>query len=397
MKRVACVYVPHFVAEIERQRHETEMRPLLVAEGERVLGACARAAALGVVEGEPLSEALAHCPDACVIAAEPPRYQAAWAKLVELLGRHSPGVEAERWGLAYLDAAGMGRFYGDEEAWCEVARQQAWQEVRVKVQVGIAKSKFVALVAARSSQFGPGYRAVAGDDRAYLASFPVEWLPLDREPLRRLGLLGIHTIGQFAALSPAAVAEQLGGDSAGECLHAHRLARGRDDRPVRARPQQMLEAHVEFSVPEVRLEPLVGALARASERLLRDLKRGNLAVRRVELEARFADGEAAIESTWVGDLLAPRRLGALLQDLLARLKGDGLGVMEAWLRLVGLEPWVGRQLDLFAHAAGRERLEGALRALAHKHSPACVVRACLVDPHTPLGQGHRFALREVCP
>ena len=394
MKRVACVYIPHFVAEVERQRHETEMRPLLIAEGERVLGACARAAGMGVVEGEAVSEAVAHCPDACVVPADPPRYAAAWDALVEMLGRHSPGVEPERWGLAYLDATGLGRLYGDEETWCALVRQQAWGEVRVKVQVGIAESKFTAWVAARSSQFGPGYRIVPpGGDRAYLASFPVDWLPLEREPLRRLGLLGIHTIGQFAALSTAAVAEQLGG----ECLPAHRLARGRDERPIHAQPQQMLEAYVEFAVPEARLEPLAAALAAASGRLLRDLKRGNLAVRRVELEARFADGEAAVESAWVGDLLAPHRLDVVLHEILGRLKGDGQGVMEAWLRLVGLEPWVGRQMDLFAHAAGRQRMEGALRALARKHSAACVVRACLVDPHTPLSQGHRFALREVCP
>ena len=126
MKRVACVYIPHFVAEVERQRHETEMRPLLIAEGERVLGACARAAGMGVVEGEAVSEAVAHCPDACVIPADPPRYAAAWDALVEMLGRHSPGVEPERWGLAYLDATGLGRVYGDEETWCALVRQQAW-------------------------------------------------------------------------------------------------------------------------------------------------------------------------------------------------------------------------------------------------------------------------------
>ena len=393
MKRIACAYVPHFVAEVERGRHETEMRPLIIAEDERVLGTCARAAAMGAAVGETVSEAVAHCPDACVIPADRPRYQEAWEALTELLGQHSPSVDAERWGVAYLDATGMGRLYGDEESWSETMRHQAWQEIDVKVSVGIAGTKFVALVAARSSQFGPGYRIVSSNDRAYLSSFPVDWLPLAKEPLRRMALLGVRTIGQFAALSPTAVAEQFGGES----LPAHRLAQGRDERPLRGQPQKRLEALIEFSAPETRLEPLLAALGAASERILRDLKRGNLAVRRVELEAHLADGEALVCSVWVGDLLAHDRLQAVLEGLLAQLGRDGDGVMEAWVRMVGLEPWVGRQLSLFAHTESNQRLEGTLRKLARKHSASCVVRACLVDPHTPLSQGHRYRLQEFQP
>ncbi len=393
MARIACAYVPHFVAEIERSRHETEMRPLIIAEEERVLGTCARAASLGALAGEAVSEAVAHCPDACVIPADLPHYQEAWEALLELLGQHSPSVDADRWGLAYLEAAGMGRLYGDEETWCETLRQQAWQSLQVKINVGIAGTKFAALVAARSSQFGPGYRLVSSGDRAYLSSFPVDWLPLDEEPLRRMALLGIRTMGQFAALSPTAVAEQFGAES----LPAHRLAQAHDQRPLRGQPQKVQEVHVEFATPEARLEPLLAALGAASERLLGDLKRGGLAVRRVELEARLADGEAVVRSAWVGDLLAPHRLQAILEGLLAQVGGSGHGVMEAWVRLVGLAPWVGRQLSLFAHSEGNQRLEGTLRKLTRKHSASCVVRACLVAPHNPLGCGHRYRLQEFQP
>lgn len=393
MKRIACAFIPHFVAEVERARHETEMRPLIVVENERVLGACARAASMGVITAETVSEAVAHCPDACVIPADLPRYQEAWEALLELLGRHSPSVDAERWGLAYLDAAGMGRLYGGEEAWCETLRHEVWQEIQVKVTLGIAGTKFGALVAARSSPFGPGYRIVTSNDRAYLASFPVDWLPLAEEPLRRMGLLGIRTMGQFAALSPTAAAEQFGAES----LPAHQLAQACDARPLRGQPQKMLEAHVEFATPEDRLEPLLAALGAACEQILHNLKRDSLAVRRVELEARLADGEAVIRSAWVGEMLAPHRLRAALEALLAPMGGDGYGVTEAWVRLVSLEPWVGRQLCLFAHAEGDQRLEGTLRKLARKHSSGCVVRAFLVAPHTPLGQGHRYGLREFQP
>jgi len=390
MRRVACAYIPHFVAEIERERHEVEMRPVIVVEDSRVLGICARAASLGAVPGETVPEAVAHCPDACVIPADRPCYQKAWEALLELLGRHSPVVDAEQWGLAYLDATGMGRLYGSEEAWCETLRHEAWQEMQVRVTLGVAGAKFSALVAARSSPFGPGYRLVVGSDRAYLASFPVEWLPLEEEPLRRMALLGIRTMGQFADLLPTAVAEQFGA----ECLPAHMLAQGHDARPLRGQPQKMLEAHVEFGTPEDHLEPLLAVLGAACEQVLRDLKRSGLAVRRVELEMHLADGEAIVRSAWVGEMLAPYRLRSVLEGLLASAGRDGQGVMEAWVRMSGLEPWVGRQLSLFAHSEGDQRLEGTLRKLMRKHSADCVVRAFVAAPHTPLGRGHRYGLRE---
>jgi len=365
------------------------MRPLVLVEGERVVGMCARASAQGICEGELVSQALGRCSDACVIEADLAHYRRVWESLVDLLGQFSPTVEPAKWGVAYLDATGMGRLYGDERAWFMAIRQRLLQEQQIKVQLGVAATKFGACVAARASQLGPGYRIVAEDDRSYLASFPVDWLPLSDEALRRLGLLGIHTMGRFAELSSSAVAEQFGPES----LEAHRWARGQDDRPVIGQQQKVLEAHVEFEVPETRLEPLLAAMLIKSQQGLRDLKRRGLAVKRVEIQLRFCGGTSARGSVWVGDLLGPRKLRAILENLLAGLTGEGDGVMEGWLRMVGLELWVGKQLGLFAHAESRQHMASTLRKLASKHSSGRIVQACIVAPNTPL-VGHRYGLRE---
>jgi len=390
MQRIACVYVAHFVAELESQRHEPRVRPLIVSDGTHVLDACPRASTMGVAEGELLSRALAHCPDALMVPADPHHYRQAWEALLELLADYSPRVDAERWGVAYLEATGMGRLYGGEEAWCEAIRQRIRQGLYLKAQVGVGATRFVSWLAANSARFGSGYRIISGDEREYLASFSVDWLPLSKEALRRLGLLGIHTIGRFADLSPTQVAEQFGAES----LLAHRLARAQDRRPVAGRRQQVVEAHVEFQAPEARLDPLRDALLAASRRPLADLKRRGLAVTRVEVEARFADGEAATRSTWAGDLLGPRKLSDALERLLAGLPGSGYGVMEAWVRLIGLEPWTGKQLDLFSHTHDRLHLEATLRKLARKHSAECVAQARLVAPHIPLPY-HRYDLQKL--
>lgn len=392
MQRTACVYVPHFVAEVEKLRREAQMHPLIVSDGERVLGACARAAGLGVGEGELLSRALAHCPDACVVAADVPHYRRVWEAAIDTLAQSSPAVDPERWGTAYLDAAGMGRLYGGEEAWCVAIREAIWRELQLRPLVGVATTRFGAWVAANSSRFGHGCRVVLGSERDYLSSFSIDWLPLSSEASRRLALLGIHTMGRFAAMSPTQVAEQLGA----EALDAHRLARGQDRHPVLGQRQKIVEEHVEFPTPEARLEPLSAALLAASRRALAELRRRGLAVRRVELEARYADGEAAARSRWVDDLLGPDTLRKVLEGLLIGLPGNGYGVMEARVRLIGLEPWIGKQLDLFAHTQNRLRLEATLRKLARKHPAECVTRARLLAPHIPLAH-HRYGLEALAP
>ncbi len=367
------------------------MRPLILVEGERVIGMCSRASAQGVSEGELVTRALGRCSDACVIEADLPRYRKVWEAITEILGEFSPTIEPVNWGTAHLDAAGMGRLYGGEKAWFMTIRQRILQEQQIKAQLGVAETKFCAWVAARASQFGPGYRIVSEDDRSYLAPFPVDWLPLSDKVSQRLGLLGIHTIGRFAELSSTAVAEQFGPES----LMAHQRARGHDERPVIGQQQKMIETHVAFQVPETRLDPLLLAILAKSQPIIDDLKHRGLAINRVEIELRYSRGATDKRSSWVGDLLGPRRLETILEGLLISLAGKGDGVMEARIRLVGLKPWIGKQLELF-EASSRQHMTATLRRLANKHTSECIVQACTVAPYTPLS-GHRYGLRPVVP
>jgi len=61
-----------------------------------------------------------------------------------------------------------------------------------------------------------------------------------------------------------------------------------------------------------------------------------------------------------------------------------------------LESRVGKQLNLFAHVEGRTRLEETLRRLVQKHSPGCVVRACVRSPDALLLRD-QYGLEEVAP
>jgi hypothetical protein len=155
--------------------------------------------------------------------------------------------------------------------------------------LGWDSSKFTAQAAARRTK--PGHlRAVAvRQEQGFLQPLPVTLLPLAEDALQRLCFLGLRTLGQYAALSPAAVWQQFG--RAGRV--AHRCARGKDDRPIVPRGQALfLKAGIEFETPLVERERLVAALGHVVSPLLAGL-RGNLqACGQVRLVVHFDGGGA---------------------------------------------------------------------------------------------------------
>src|SRR5207247_2527257 len=111
-----------------------------------------------------------------------------------------------------------------------VARRVLARCARVGTQVsaGIAPTPFVARVVAERTPAGE-VRAVE-DGRAFLASLPLDVLPVDEKVREELRLLGLRIVGDFAELPRGAVFDRFGSAVA----RAHALARGEFDHMVRA-------------------------------------------------------------------------------------------------------------------------------------------------------------------
>ncbi len=75
-----------------------------------------------------------------------------------------------------------------------------------KVTMGTGPGKFVAQVAGMNGS--EHCRVAPGEEAAFLAPYPAALLPLNADIQRRLPMMGIRCIGDFAALSRAAVFEQ---------------------------------------------------------------------------------------------------------------------------------------------------------------------------------------------
>jgi nucleotidyltransferase/DNA polymerase involved in DNA repair len=166
--------VPHFAAALARRDNpDLQNHPLvLVGPEQRVLDVSAEAAACGVAIGMTARVAEIRCP------------------VCKQVGR--------------------------------AVRQELGDAL--KPALGWDSSKFTAQAAARRTRPGHLLAVTAARERMFLKPLSVRLLPLPEETLQRLSFLGLRTLGQYAALPPAAVWQQFG--RAGKL--AHRYAQGQE-------------------------------------------------------------------------------------------------------------------------------------------------------------------------
>ena len=232
--------------------------------------------------------------------------------------------------------------------------------------IGVADGLFAAVLAARAGVLVP-----AGRTAEFLAPYPVAALG-DEELAELLVRLGIPTVGAFAALPGAAVADRFGPTGTA----AHRLARGRQERPPAPRPEGLdLSAEQLFDPPELLAEPLVFVARALAEQLHTRLGSVGLTCQRVAVEVVCADGRT-VSRLWRHD--GGLSATALAERVRWQLQAwQGSGTFDAGpsggadhadtvgftaLRLVpdGLIPDEGRQLALWGQAVIDDRVERAV-------------------------------------
>jgi len=357
---------------------------ILVGPDGRILGASGEAAASGVEAGMATRLAQIRCPEARFLEADPLCCRAEAEILFQVLEQASPRVEPHGWGAAYVEL-------GDRPAGSRGSAVTLCREIgrAVRAELGEAlqpalgwnSSKFTAQAAARRTPAGRLRAVEAVQEREFLRPLSARLLPLAGEALQRLGFLGLRTLGQYAALSPAAVWQQFG--RAGKA--AHRCARGEDDRPVIPRWQvPRLAAAVELEAPLVEQERLGMEIGRLVSPLLAEL-RGNLqACGQVRLEVRFEDGSIqAGERAFLLPVAEEGRVRRALEQLLIGMSWPAAAAGLA-VTLAQIQDAVAEQLTLFPLEEGNGKLREVPRYLAARFGAGCLRRPVLAQPGAPL-------------
>jgi protein ImuB len=216
--RIACIHLPQFPLQVAvRESPSLRGRPVAivggVATGTRALGApvviaCSRAArALGVRLGMTAPTARALSDDLAVIAVEPEALAAASCAVGDALLELAPRVDrggdprgSHHAAYAQVPAGTRGASFGARVI-------GALEAAGFLARIGIADDRFTGWVAAsQASDEDQVVMVPRGGSAAFLAPMPLSLLAIPPEVQHVLGALGVHTLGEFAALPPPSVA-----------------------------------------------------------------------------------------------------------------------------------------------------------------------------------------------
>ncbi len=250
---------------------------------DRIVVVTRHAGTLGVLAGMSVTAARAVC---ATLEVRPWHHRAvrdAVHQVSAALLASSPQVTAERAGIWWVGAGGLGG--RDPERTLARVLLTVGREWHPEARVGIASS----CVAAHAATWLPGDARIvpAGRDADLLAQAPLTFIPMDAEVRETFIALGLTRAGQLASLDPGDVEARFG--PAG--LAAWRLARGEDlRRPMLAREAPADTVELELPVPADTLEPVLFLVRAALGRLLDPVRRDGQAVAGVGIEMKLDHG-----------------------------------------------------------------------------------------------------------
>ena len=409
---IACLAIPYFAAAVE-QRDDSALgeRPLVVGglpwEPRPLFGFSREVARQGVRPGMSLRLAHTLSPGAHFLPAALPRYRAGAGQVLDTLADFTPLLLPEHlWqqsvpaGQALAHTRSLPARYtldleGLPQREALPLAQEMGRAVRAQTAlapaVGLAADPFTAQVAAALAR--PHHlRPVPSEETApFLAERPLSFLPLSRESARRLRLLGIRTLGQFAALPLPSVQEQFGP----ETVTLHRLARGEGSAAI-IPPPPIAEIAVAraFQGPVVERPRLVQALAWLAAEVAGALATRGEAGRQLALAVETETDTHNRSLRLRRPATEADTFTQALEELLAGVEVTA-GVTALSITLGELAPAAGRQLSLFKDLTGFGDLsELNLSGLLTRHPGARCYRPALVDPDHPLPEC-RFRLHPI--
>ena len=357
-----------FYASVEkRDRPELRDAAVIVGGGRRgvVTTCCYIARISGVRSAMPMFKALKLCPQAVVIKPDFAKYRAASAAIMARLRDLTPLVQPLSLDEAWLDLSGSERLNGGCAAW-QMARVQAQieDEIGLTVSVGLSVNKFLAKIASDLDK-PRGLSLIGGEEaQAFLAPRPVAILPgVGPAMVRSLNGAGHTTVGDLARADPRRLGERFGSHG----LRLHRLAQGRDDRPVNPNEiRKGVSNETTFDHDQSTLDALEDRLWPLCEKTAYRCRAAGVAGRVVVLKLRRADFTSLTRRrTLPAPVQTAKGLFAAAREMLAR-EIDGTAYRLIGVGVTDLGPAADAAADLFgadeARALTGERTLDALRA-----------------------------------
>lgn len=356
-----------FFAQVEvLDNPEYRGKPLVVGgrrDSERgVVSTCSyEARKFGIHSAMPIKRAVALCPEAIFVPTRMSRYEEVSKAIRAVLDDFSPVVEPLSIDEAFLDMSGCEHFYANAAAMGADLKDRILNTTGLTASVGIAPNKFVAKLASDHQKPDGLVILRAPDVDAFLLTLPVDAIwGVGPKTAARLRHIGIRTVADVRTSPVTKLVEAVGRRLA---EHIHRLAFGRDERPVEADVEaKSIGRETTFATDVADGRELRGHLARLAANVGWRLRRSGVYARTVTVKIRLPDFQTHTKSrTFAGpfhdDDTLYKEAGKLLDEFALRRPLRLLGVYASHLQ-------EHKQTTLFEQRA--DRLTEVLDALNTK-------------------------------
>lgn len=298
--RVLVLWCPDWPTTAHTRLHNLPTdEPLALVNAGRIHASNHTARTHGVTRGLRLREAQARCPQLTLHPHSPHDDARAFEPVITTLEAVVPGVHPLRPGLCAIRARGPARYYGSEDEAALWLLDHIDSLGIPRSRVGVADGVFTAHHAARNAHPQRIRIIPTGASAHFLAPLPITALDADSPTgdtlttlLRRLG---IHTLGDYAALQPRHVHDRFGPDGA----RLHALASGLDSHPAHPRtPSAELEASIHLEPALDRIDQVAFAVRATADRFVQQLTDNKLACTALDIELHTERGEQN-HRTWL--------------------------------------------------------------------------------------------------
>lgn len=374
-----------FFASVE-QRDNPALRGLpVIVGGGVVLAASYEAKAHGVKTAMGGRQAKSLCPGAVVV---PPRFEAyseASKAVFEVFKKTSPVVEGVSIDEAFIDVSGLLRSVGSPASIAEELRRRVYEDVGLRITVGVARTKFLAKVASGVAK--PDGLLIVPTDKEleFLHPLAVERLwGVGKVSSEKLRAYGIRTVAQVATMDEATLQSILGSYSA---RHLLALAHNRDPRPVQSgkRRRSMGAQHAlgrGVHAPQEIDRDLLALVDRVTRRMRAAERRGRTVVLRLRFDdfTRATRSHTLFRSTDQTEVVADAAR-TLLQTAMPMIRERGLTLVGVAVLNFDDEA-AAEQLELPFGELPNQELDRALDSVREKFGAASVTRGVLLGRDT---------------
>jgi len=183
----------------------------------------------GVHAGMPIWEARQKCHKGIFIPSQMNKYLEASKKFFQICSTHTPLIEPLSIDELFLDVSGCESLFGSSEIIGRKIKERVYQELGLKISVGIAENKFLAKIATNLGKPDGFYIIPSKDIKKILYPLPVSSLwGIGKKTEELLKKSGIYLVEQLARM-PDSILENLLGKN-GKKMKL--LAQGIDESPV---------------------------------------------------------------------------------------------------------------------------------------------------------------------